>query len=100
MAQRRLHAVVEVPVMNKALAALALAATLAACSPARIEGTVTIINESGAKVCVQPDAGEQRCGIAYQRRDEQVLVVGQRVELEVVDLNGEEVFILVSIIDP
>lgn len=63
-------------------------------------GTVSVVNEDGAKFCIEPDGGSrQRCGVAYQRRDAPSLRVGDRVtvgvgRLRFGDAGEEEIMVI------
>jgi hypothetical protein len=66
-----------------------------------IAGTVTVVNESGAKLCLESAGRPQRCGIVYQRFDAPALAVGDRVWVAVgllrSDAGEEEIFLVESI---
>jgi hypothetical protein len=66
----------------------------------QLSGIVSVVNENGAKFCMEPDgAGRQRCGVAYQPRDAPRLRVGDRVmvgvgRLRVGDATEEEIMVI------
>ena len=46
----------------------------------RVSGIVSVVNVSGAAICLEPDGGgPQRCSVVYQRPDTARLEVGGRV---------------------
>jgi hypothetical protein len=67
-----------------------------------ISGTVSLVNATGAKVCVHPaNGGPERCSVVYQRPDAAPLVVGQQVRIAIAELRvgsaeTDEIFVLES----
>lgn len=68
-----------------------------------LAGPVSVVNEDGAKFCFEPEGGgQQRCGVAYQRRDAPSLRVGDRVtvgvgRLRVGDAREEEIMVIEAV---
>jgi hypothetical protein len=69
----------------------------------QLSGIVSVVNDDGAKFCVEPDGGgRQRCGVAYQPRDAPRLRVGDRVmvgvgRLRVGDATEEEIMVIAAV---
>jgi hypothetical protein len=68
----------------------------------RLSGTVSLVNTTGEAICLAPDGdGPQRCGVAFEPRDERPLAVGDHVAAAVGWLRtsrgtDEEVFVIVT----
>ncbi len=65
-------------------------------------GTVSLVDASGGKFCVEPaDGSPQRCGVAYRPPGAAALVVGDLVEFFVGEIteggDASEVFIVASV---
>ena len=69
----------------------------------QLSGTVSVVNEDGAKFCLEPDGGgRQRCGVAYRPGDAPRLRVGDRVmvgvgRLRVGDATEEEIMVIAAV---
>jgi hypothetical protein len=70
-----------------------------------VEGTVSLVNEDGTKLCVEPDGGgAARCGVVYRPSGARSAAPGEHVSVAVAVLragNGldTEVFVLLAPVD-
>lgn len=67
----------------------------------QVTGTITVVNQSGGAFCFEADGGEQRCGVAYQRRTDPPLAVGERVSVAIGVLRigprtSQEIFVIIA----
>jgi hypothetical protein len=67
-----------------------------------LAGTVTVVNQSGGAFCFEPDGGGQRCGVAYQRRTDPPLALGDRVSIAIGVLRigpqtWQEIFVITAV---